>query len=100
MSQENVARLRTALDAYNRDGPEAIISFHAPTLSGSQGNQIVVLGDMHARGRVTGVEAQIPLAIVFTAGKDGKLVRYESFRDREEALEAVGLSEQDARADS
>ena len=55
---------------------------------------------MLARGRTTGVEAQIPLAVVFTAGADGKLMRYESFRNTEEALEAVGLSEQGARADS
>lgn len=57
------------------------------------GNEIVALGQMTARGRSTGVEAKIPLAIVFTAGPDGKLIRYESFRNRQEALEAVGLSE-------
>ena len=32
MSQENVERLRTALEAYNRDGPEAIIALLAPNV--------------------------------------------------------------------
>ena len=58
-----------------------------------EGNQIVALGQMHARGRSTGVEAQMPLAIVLTVGRDGKLTRYESFRSTQEALEAVGRSE-------
>jgi ketosteroid isomerase-like protein len=57
------------------------------------GDRIVALGQMYARGRSTGVEAQIPLAIVFTANQDGKLVRYESFRNTNEALGAVGLEE-------
>jgi ketosteroid isomerase-like protein len=55
------------------------------------GDQVVALGQMYARGRSTGFEAQIPLALVYTVGRDGKLIRYESFRNTEEALEAVGL---------
>jgi uncharacterized protein len=133
MSQENVERLRAAIDAYNREGPEAIIALLAPDIEWiadrsdmgrvtyrgpdgvrksfaelyegfdrfgleidemiDQGDQIVALGRMHARGRSTGVEAQIPLAIVFTVGQDGTLSRYESFRNTQEALEAVGLRE-------
>lgn len=57
------------------------------------GSQIVALGQMQARGRSTGIEAQIPLAVVFTADEEGRLVRYESFRNPEEALEAAGLRE-------
>jgi ketosteroid isomerase-like protein len=133
MSQENVERLRAALGAYNREGPEAIIPLLAPdvewiadrsdtgrvTYRGPEGvrksfeelyegfdrlafevdklldadNQIVDLGQMHARGRSTGIEAQIPLAVVFTADEEGRLVRYESFRNPDEALAAAGLSE-------
>lgn len=126
-------RLRAALDAYGREGPEAIIALLAPdvewiadrsdtgrvTYRGSRGvrksfeelyegfdrlafdvdelidtgSQVVALGQMHARGRSTGIEAQIPLAIVFTVDEEGRLTRYESFRDPDEALEAAGLSE-------
>jgi ketosteroid isomerase-like protein len=140
MSQENVERLRTALEAYNREGPEAIISLLDPdvewiadrsdmgrvTYRGRDGvrkafeelnegfdemsfevdelidadDHIVALGLMIARGRSTGIEAKLPLALVFTAGHDGQLIRYESFRNRDEALEAVGLSEQAAQRSS
>jgi ketosteroid isomerase-like protein len=132
MSQEAVDRLRAALDAYNREGPEAIIALLDPDVEwiadrsdmgrviyrGHDGvrrsfdelyegfdrlgfevdelidadDNIVALGEMTARGRTTQVETKLPLAIVFTAGEDGMLVRYESFRNRQEALHAAGLS--------
>jgi ketosteroid isomerase-like protein len=131
-SQKNVERLRTALEAFKRDGPEAIIPFLDPdvewiadrsdmgrvTYRGPHGvrkayeelyegldrlgfevdelleapdDQIVAVGQMYGRGRSTGIEAQIPLALVLTAGQDGKLIRYESFRNTQEALVAAGL---------
>lgn len=130
MSQ-NASRLRTALQAYNRDGPEAIIALLSAdvewiadrsdmgrvTYRGREGvrksfaelyegfdrlgfevdelvergDQIVVLGRMLARGRSTGIETQLPLAVVFTVGQDGLLSRYESFRNTAQALEAAGL---------
>ena len=133
MSQENVELVRAALEAYNREGPEAIISLLDPdvewiadrsdmgrmTYRGPDGvrksfeelyegfdrlgfeveelidadDHVVALGQMTARGRSTGVEARLPLAVVFTTGQDGKLIRYESFRNRQEALKAAGLSE-------
>jgi ketosteroid isomerase-like protein len=133
MSRENVERLRSAFEAYNREGPAAIIDLLDPdvewiadrsdtgrtTYRGRDGvrksfeelyegfdklgfeleqlidvdNRVVALGQMTGRGRSTGVEATLPMAIVFTVGGDGKLIRYESFRDRHEALAAAGLSE-------
>jgi ketosteroid isomerase-like protein len=133
MSQENVERLRTALDAYNREGPEAIIALLDPdvewiadrsdmgqvTYRGREGvrqsfeelyegfeklgfevdelidagDKTIALGQMTGRGRATGLDMKMPLALVFTVGRDGKLVRYESFRDRHAALKAVGLEE-------
>jgi hypothetical protein len=98
MSQENVERLRTALEAYNQEGPEAIIALLDPHVEWiadrSDMGRVTYRGrdgQMTARGRSSGVVAQIPLAVVFTAGQGGKLIRYESFRDTQEALEAVGL---------
>jgi hypothetical protein len=61
------------------------------------GSHVVALGRMYGRGCSTGIETEIPLGIVFTRGADGKLVRYESFRNPNQALESVGLSERDAR---
>ena len=45
MSQENVERLRTALEASNRDGPEAIIALLAP--------DVEWIADRSDMGRVT-----------------------------------------------
>jgi ketosteroid isomerase-like protein len=56
------------------------------------GDRILVVGTIHIRGRGSTVETDIPVAGVFTF-KQGKLVRWEDFRDRELALEAVGLRE-------
>jgi ketosteroid isomerase-like protein len=133
MSQENVERVRVALEAYNREGPEAIIDLLDPevewiadrsdmgrmTYRGREGvrksfeelyegfdklgmevdelieagDRILVVGQMTARGRSTQVEAKIPLAIVFTVGEDGQVIRYESFRNTQEARESAGVSE-------
>ncbi len=47
------------------------------------------------RGRGSGIEAEWGLAIVYTL-RDGKVFLAEEYFDRSEALEAVGLSDQDA----
>ena len=57
------------------------------------GDRIVALGRMYGRGRTTGIRAEIPLGIVLTLGPDGRLLRYESFRNPAKALEAAGLRE-------
>jgi ketosteroid isomerase-like protein len=133
MSQENVERLRSALAAYNTEGPDAILELLDPdvewiadrsdmgrvTYHGREGvskafeelregmdevtfqidelvdkgNQLVALGQTRGRGSFSGIQGGIPLGIVFTVGEDGKLIRYESFRNPQDALEAVGLSE-------
>jgi ketosteroid isomerase-like protein len=56
------------------------------------GDRVVALGRMYGLGRQTGIRAEIPLGVICTYGSDGKLIRYESFRNLAEALEAVGLS--------
>ena len=44
------------------------------------------------RGKGSGVEVEADFAFVFTV-RQGKLVRWQMFTSREEALEAAGLSE-------
>lgn len=56
------------------------------------GDRVVALGHLSGRFQATGIEGRVPFAIVLTIGPDGKLVRYESFRDPREALDTVGLS--------
>jgi ketosteroid isomerase-like protein len=62
------------------------------------GEHVVVPDRSFARGRA-GIRVEAANTMVFTL-RDGKLVRQQLFQETEEALEAVGLSEQDARADS
>jgi ketosteroid isomerase-like protein len=62
-------------------------------------DRIVVFVRTPARGKGSGVEVEFRPAHVWTM-RAGKAVRLEVFPDRAKALEAVGLSEQDAHADS
>jgi len=61
------------------------------------GEQVLVLSHFRARGR-DGIEVRLPFAHLWTV-RDGLVVRMDAFSGHEEALEAVGLSEQDANAD-
>jgi hypothetical protein len=56
------------------------------------GDRILAIGAIHIRGRGSTVETDIPIAGVVTF-KHGKIVRWEDFRERTLALEAVGLAE-------
>jgi ketosteroid isomerase-like protein len=56
------------------------------------GDQVVVLGGCAVRGRGSGAESDAPMAWVITV-REGKVRRHRGYRTREEALEAVGLSE-------
>jgi ketosteroid isomerase-like protein len=56
------------------------------------GEQIIAVVTRHGRGRSSGVEVELPLALVWTL-RDSKIVRVVWFPTRAEALEAVGLRE-------
>ena len=56
------------------------------------GDRIVAFGTVRVRGKESGVEVTSPTAIVATF-RDGKMVRVEDYRERSEALKAVGLEE-------
>jgi ketosteroid isomerase-like protein len=57
------------------------------------GDRVLGLGTIRVRGRGSGVETDIPAAGVATFNEKGKMVRWEDFRERHLALEAVGLRE-------
>src|SRR5690349_19519471 len=64
------------------------------------GDNVVALIDQRMRGRSTGIEVPMgKYAHVYTF-KDGLIVHWKLYESQSEALEAVGLSEQDAPADS
>jgi ketosteroid isomerase-like protein len=63
------------------------------------GDQVVVLARDRGRRPETDIEVELLGASVCTV-RNGKLAQVEFYASRAEALEAAGLSEQDAHADS
>jgi ketosteroid isomerase-like protein len=63
------------------------------------GDRLVAIGHTRTRGRESGAETETPLAFV-TEIRNGKTISIQAYLDPRQALEAVGLSEQDAHADS
>ena len=56
------------------------------------GEQVIAVVTRHGRGRASGVEVDLPLALVWTL-REGRIVKLVWFPTRAEALEAVGLRE-------
>ena len=56
------------------------------------GSDVVVLGGCAVRGRGSGAETDTPMAWVVTV-RNGKITSHRGYRTRDDALEAVGLSE-------
>ena len=59
------------------------------------GEHVVVILDQRGRSKATGIPVEMRFAQVWTL-RDGVGIRMELYASVEEALEAVGLSEQDA----
>ena len=62
-------------------------------------DQAVAWIRIESRGGLSGAQTGQNYAFIFKL-RDGLVVRVQETQDKREALEAVGLSEQDARADS
>jgi ketosteroid isomerase-like protein len=56
------------------------------------GDHVVVLGGCAVTGRGSGLESDTPMAWVITLA-DGKVISHCGYRSRDEALEAVGLTD-------
>jgi uncharacterized protein len=52
------------------------------------GGRIVGIGTLRVRGKGSGVDVTVPTAVVITL-KDGKIIRFEDFGNRDKALEAA-----------
>jgi ketosteroid isomerase-like protein len=64
------------------------------------GDRLLVIAQMRLRGVGSGVRLNQDLAVLATLDEAGKVIRERRYADHSEALETVGLSEQDAHADS
>jgi ketosteroid isomerase-like protein len=62
-------------------------------------DQAVAWTRVETRGGLSGASTGLDLATIYKL-RDGLIVRVQETQDKREALEAVGLSEQDAHADS
>ena len=62
------------------------------------GDVVLLLSQLRYRGKGSGVDATSPAGYMVKF-RAGRIVYMRSFRDLERALEAVGLSEQDAHAE-
>jgi ketosteroid isomerase-like protein len=60
---------------------------------------VVVFLHLRGKGRHSGIEVEMRIYDVFRF-RDGKVAQHRLYGTRAEALEAVGLSEQDAHAES
>jgi ketosteroid isomerase-like protein len=56
------------------------------------GDQVLLVSRESGRGKGSGIEIDQQVFVVFTL-RDGKIVRWKGFVDRDRALEAAGLSE-------
>ena len=59
------------------------------------GERVVVILSQRGRSKATGIPVDMRFAQVWTL-RDGRAIRMQMYANPEEALEAVGLSEQDA----
>ena len=64
-----------------------------------EGDYVITIVRFEAVGRGSGVKVELPLVNLYEL-RDGLIVKFHAYHSLEEALEAVGLSEQDAHADS
>jgi ketosteroid isomerase-like protein len=98
-------------DAATHRGPEAIQRYFAQWLgmfedTDFRAEELIDSGDkvfawirFSGKGTTSGVPVEMELAQIWTF-RGGKVERVEEYFDRSQALEAVGLSEQDVHADS
>jgi hypothetical protein len=63
------------------------------------GDRVVVLGETVGRIKGSGVPIRQPIGTVYSDFRDGRIGEGRNFLTWREALEAVGLPEQDAHAE-
>jgi ketosteroid isomerase-like protein len=85
-----VAKIAEALDDY-RMVPERFID--------AGNDRVLVFSREGGRGKGSGADVETHLTAHLWTLRDGKAIQMKSYWERADALEAVGLSEEDAQAD-
>src|SRR4029453_14735186 len=88
---------RDALRRYNEELLEIFedIALEAEEIIDGGEDRVVVVHRMTARARMSGVETELRFAFLCVL-RDGRILWGREYATKEEALEAAGLSEQDA----
>jgi ketosteroid isomerase-like protein len=89
------------LRRFRDDGPwgGSPIHFEPERFFDVDHERVLVFVRVSARGQQSGAAVEIRVAHELTI-RDGRLVRFKVHEHRDQALEAVGLTEQDAHADT
>ena len=94
------AAIHRGHDAVRRDWEQTYELFEDFTIEVEEtldgGDDVVVFLRYRGRGSESGAEVEALMAHVWTV-RNGKAIRLRQFLDREQALEAAGLSGQDAQ---
>ena len=91
---EGLTRFWTELlDAWEEFAPTAEEIIECPPA------RLITLDVVRARGKGSGIDMEARGAMLWTV-QEGKILRVKMFQTKQEALEAVGLSEQAAHSDS
>jgi len=80
------------LRRFREEGPWAELSFEPERFVDVDDERVLVLVRVHATGTGSGVPVELRNAHEFTI-RDGVLVRFKVYGDRDEALETAGLLE-------
>jgi ketosteroid isomerase-like protein len=85
---------KDAIRAYLQDWIDTFDDFKTDVVELIDAGDDKVIAMLHASGRAKlgGIETDLTYAVVYTI-RDGKIARGREYMTREEALEAVGLSE-------
>jgi ketosteroid isomerase-like protein len=62
-------------------------------------DRLITLDTVHARGMQSGIAVESHSAMVWTF-RDGRILRMQMFQTKDEALEAVGIADQDPQRDA
>jgi len=91
MSEENVEIVRGAFQAFAQQGPDALIDSWDSEIELWMHSGLIQAGGTY-RGKASGVRIEGRFWYLFTLRK-GKVVRWELYPEKVQALEAAGLEE-------
>jgi ketosteroid isomerase-like protein len=88
---EGAYRGIAGIERFNADTQEVFEKFEPHYELRDLGERVLAWGEIHVRARGSGIETNISSGGVFEF-RDGKVIRWEDFGSKADALKAVGLA--------